>query len=147
MHAVLALMATISLALSSHTLHHRPSPFPSTRTARMHRHGPGYQPTEEDHERRRCLDAASLLRCQRRNEQRRIQGIWIAAARVLAPPPPLPPPPQADAPDSLSGPIGSRRGLVARISPIFCIFHICAYNVLYIRVFFPEKLGIQLNIL
>ena len=59
----------------------------------MHRRGPGYQPTAEDHERRCRLDVASLLRCQRRSEQRRIQGIRIVAARAVAPPPPPPPPP------------------------------------------------------
>ena len=64
----------------------------------MHRRGPGYQPTEEDHERRRHLNAISLVRCQRCNELRRIQGIQIAAARAAGtqPPPTLPPPPPQD---------------------------------------------------
>ena len=65
----------------------------------MHRRGSGYQSTAEDHERRRRLDAISLVRCQRHNKLRRIQGIWIASARAAAPQPPPPPPPpplQAD---------------------------------------------------
>ena len=59
----------------------------------MHRRGPGYQPMEEDHERRRRLDAASLPRCQCLNERRQIQGLRIVEERAAAAPPPPPPPP------------------------------------------------------
>ena len=51
---------------------------------------------EEDHERRRRLDAASLLRGQRSNERRRIQGLRITEERAAAAPLPPPPPPQPD---------------------------------------------------
>ena len=63
----------------------------------MYRSGPGVRPTEEDRERRRHVDVVSLARCQRRNEERCVKGLRIAAW-VVEPPPP-PPPPQPDVPD------------------------------------------------
>ena len=68
-----------------------PLPFHSHRN--MHLRGPGVRPTE-DHERHRRLDAASLARCERRNEERHVQVLQLAAARAIAPPPP--PPPRSD---------------------------------------------------
>ena len=51
----------------------------------MHRCGPGARPTEEDLERHCRLNTASLPRCQRRNEIRRVQGLRIVAARAVVP--------------------------------------------------------------
>ena len=74
-------------ALVSHTLHHHPSPLHS-HGSMSGRCGTGIQPTEEDYERRRRLDASSVAHCKSHNQTLRVLRLQQKAARAIAPPPP-----------------------------------------------------------